>query len=97
MCSYKVFRDPTIGVVTVANVHIVAGTFKSKLGHREEDHAIPGKSPDKRENFKLGAVTGVIMAVDELMGDGRGNWFVVGDLNLVSDQVDRLLKHAGVK
>ena len=37
-----------------------------------------------------------MMAVDNLM-EGRGHWFVVGDLNLLSDQVDRLLAHAGVR
>ena len=37
-----------------------------------------------------------MMAVDNLMEE-RGHWFVVGDLNLLSDQVDRLLAHAGVR
>ncbi len=36
-----------------------------------------------------------MMAVGNLM-EGRGHWFVVGDLNLLSDQVDRLLAHAGM-
>ena len=93
-----VFHNSPLGSVAVANLHIVSGSAKNKPKERPESHEVPGNSPEAKRNFKCDAVMNSMMAVDELMTDHGGKWFLVGDLNLLSSHVDHFMREfVGVK
>ena len=92
-------RDTDGGLWLFACVHIISGTSKVKVKDENgkdkviEDHSIPGKSPELKEDFKAHCLCGVSSVCMRLYSSAEsrrgGGIIIAGDMNLRSAALRR--------